>query len=88
MKLDRFVMNSGGARNLLRSEGVRLDLLARAERVGAVADAELATLDAPYPAVAVDSHTGRGRSAATVLGVPLPLERARRILGGAIDAAG
>jgi len=84
----KFVMRSAGAREVLRSPGVRADLRARAQRVKAVADAELATLDAPYPAVRVISDTGPGRAGATVTGVPLPLEHSRRILGGAIDAAG
>lgn len=86
--LEKFRINSAGARDLLRSEGVRLDLLARAERVRVVAEAETRALDAPYPALVVDSYVGRDRAGATVLGVPLPLERSRRILGGAIDAAG
>jgi hypothetical protein len=86
--IEKFVIDSGGARALLRSPGVRAMLLARALRVAAAADAQLATLDAPYPAVEADSYTGAGRAGATVLGVPLPLERSRRILGGAIDAAG
>ena len=88
MGLERFVLNSPGVRAILRSPEVRADLHARALRVKAVVDAELATLDAPYPGVVADSYTGHGRAGATVLGVPLPLERSRRILGGAIDAAG
>lgn len=84
----KFRMRSAGARALLRSAGVRADLHGRALRVKAVADADLATLDAPYPQVEVFNDVGPGRAGATITGVPLPLEQSRRILGGAIDAAG
>jgi hypothetical protein len=88
MGLERFKLDHSGMRGLLRSTGVRADLHARALRVKAVADAELLRLDAPYPSTVADSSVGANRASATVLGVPLPLERSRRILGGAIDAAG
>lgn len=86
--LEKFKLNSAGVRDLLRSEGVRADLHVRAERVKAAATPQLVALDAPYPSLKVDSSIGVGRADATVTGVPLPLERSRRILGGAMDAAG
>ena len=86
--VEKFRIIPRGAQDLLRSEGVRADLHARAERVAAAADAQLATLDAAYPATVADSSVGRGRAGATVLGVPVPLEESRRILGSAVDAAG
>lgn len=86
--LEKFVIKSAGAKALLRSAGVRADLGMRAGRVRAAADPELAALDESYPALKVESDTGPGRAGATVTGVPLPLERSRRILGGALDAAG
>lgn len=86
--LTRFNLHRRGAVALMRSDGVRNDLEARARRVKAQADAELAGLDAPYPATVADTTVGATRAGATVLGVPMPLERSRRILGQALDAAG
>lgn len=86
--LIRFKLDSGGAKAILRSEAVRADLHVRAERVKVAAEPQLAALDSPYPSLKVTSDIGPGRAGATVTGVPLPLERSRRILGGAIDAAG
>jgi hypothetical protein len=86
--LIRFQLSSPGARALLRSAPVAADLLARAERVKVAATPQLAALDSPYPALKVTGDIGPGRAGATVTGVPLPLERSRRILGGALDAAG
>ena len=85
---ESFRMISRGAKALLTSEKVRADLHTRAERVKQSADAQLAQLDSPYPPVTVGSTTGTNRAGAVVGGVPMPLERSRRILGGAIDAAG
>lgn len=86
--LEKFRLSSAGAKALLRSPAVKADLHARAERVKAAAEPELAALDEPYPSVKVTSDIGPGRAGATVTGVPLPLERSRRILGAALDAAG
>lgn len=86
--LERFELRRRGAIVLMRSDGVRSDLEGRARRVKAVVDAELATLDAPYPQVVADTTVGATRAGATVIGVPMPLERSRRILGQALDAAG
>lgn len=85
--LERFRLNSAGVRQILRSDEVRSDLQRRADQVKAGADAQLAGLEGPHPEVAADSYVGSGRAGATVIGVPLPLEESRRILGNAIDAA-
>lgn len=87
MALASFRPIPAGYRATLRSPGVQLDLLRRARNVKAVVDSHLAELDAPYPPAVADVTVGRNRASATVIGVPLPLERSRRILGGAIDAA-
>lgn len=86
--LERFRLNPAGARQLLRSGEVRSDLQRRADQVKVEADAQLAGLEGPHPDVLADSYVGSGRAGATVIGVPLPLEESRRILGSAIDAAG
>lgn len=93
--IERFKLNSRGARALLRSDGVRADLQRRAEAVKAVAEPqwEAATADIhteePVRVIA-DSYTGSGRAGATVIAIhpaSLRIEQDRRILGGAIDAA-
>lgn len=86
--LVRFRFDSADAKAILRSQRVRADLHARALRVKAAADAALAALEGPYPPLKVTSDIGPGRAGATVTGIPMPLERSRRILGGAVDAAG
>lgn len=79
--LQRFVIDSKGAKAVLRSEGVRADLQRRAEAVKTAAqgktDRELIA----------DSYVGRGRAGATVIGVSESEETRERILGSAIDAA-
>lgn len=86
--LERYRPNPPGMRDVLRSAGVRADLQRRADQVKAQADSVLADLEGPHPEVVADSYVGSGRAGATVMGVPLPLEESRRILGTAIDAAG
>lgn len=90
-----FRMNSRGARALLRSDGVRAHLQERADAVRAVAAPafEEATSDIytrdPVRVIA-DTSVGSGRAFATVIAVhpaALRIERERRILGGALDAA-
>lgn len=79
--LERYKRNPAGMRAILRSGGVRQDLLARAQRVRAAAQVRT---DRPLIA---DSYIGAGRAGATVIGVPMRQEREERILGAAIDAA-
>lgn len=80
--LERFKILSPGARALLRSDGVRADMQRRADNVLRVAQGQT---EAELTAQAV---IGPGRAGASVYGVPLREESARRILGSAIDAAG
>lgn len=81
MTLERFVLNSSGAREILRSSGVRADLESRARRVKAAAQ--------PHTDrdLIADSYTGRNRAGATVIGTSITEETERRTLGSAIDAA-
>ena len=86
LRFERFRLHSPGAVGVLRSRGVLDDLVDRAERVKASADAELVVIG--YPSVIVNARVGAGRANVTVGAVPIPLERSRRILGAAMDAAG
>jgi hypothetical protein len=93
--IERFRINSRGARALLRSPGVRAELQRRADSVKAVAEPQFqaATADSHVPdpvRVIADTYTGSSRAGATVIAIhpsSLRIERDRRILGGAIDAA-
>lgn len=80
---ERFEHNPKGYREILRSEAVRRVVLAKAQRVAAVAAREVP--DGWW--VRADTTTGRTRVGATVMGVPTRLERSKRILGRAMDAA-
>jgi hypothetical protein len=86
--LERFRLNSRGAKELLRSDDVRMDLLARAERVAAAVRGrtDRGVLGGDDGIIA-DSYTGRGRAGATVIGVPMEVETRDRPLGQSIDAA-
>lgn len=79
---ERFKINSAGAKELLRSDGVRADMQRRADAVLSAAQPQT---DAELTAGSV---IGPGRAGASVFGVPMREEQDRRILGGAIDAAG
>ncbi|MEM9134281.1 MAG: hypothetical protein AAGE88_18175 [Actinomycetota bacterium] len=81
--LIRFTYSPKGYRDILRSEAVRRIVLAKAERV---ADAARPEVPGGWW-IRADSYTGRNRAGATVMGVPMRLERKRRILGRAMDAA-
>lgn len=90
-----FRMNSRGARALLRSDGVRDHMQRRADAVWAVAapafERATSSVWSRYPVrVVADTAVGSGRAFATVIAVhpaSLRIERERRILGGALDAA-
>jgi hypothetical protein len=77
-----------GYRAVLRSAEVRADLQRRADNVARVARTRLAGLgnDGSGVRLIADTNVGRNRAGATVLGVPMRLERKYRILGSAIDA--
>jgi hypothetical protein len=78
-----------GYRAMLRSAEVRSDLQRRADNVAGVVRRQLSGLGNEGSGVRLiaDTNVGRNRSGATVLGVPMRLERKYRILGSAIDAA-
>ena len=84
MTLERFQLNSPGLRTILRSDGVRRLLQAKADQVKAQADAELAGEGID---IIADTQVGQNRAGATVIGVPMRIEADRRVLGRAIDAA-
>lgn len=85
---ERFEHNWAGYRAILRSDGVRADLQRRAD---AVAQAARSRLPRSYHGrnirILADTTRGRNRAGATVIGVPMRLEKALRILGSSIDAA-
>ncbi|WP_432159218.1 hypothetical protein [Streptomyces sp. bgisy153] len=84
-----FRIDSAGAKELLRSDSVRQDLLQRAERVAQrVRGQARGVLDHGDEGIVADSYTGRGRAGATVIGVPMEEEARSRVLGSSIDAAG
>lgn len=95
MKVERYKANRRGMRAILGSEGVRADLVLRAEAVAAVADAGYKA-NPPHQGevnVYVDSQAGtraHPRARAAVIAqhpAVLPIEADRRTLGAAIDAA-
>lgn len=79
----RFEYNPAGYRAIRRSDAVRQILEDKAHLVAATAQRE--TPD--NWVVRADSGVGPNRASATVFGVPLWLERRRRVLGRAMDAA-
>jgi hypothetical protein len=81
---ERFKHNPAGYRAILRSEAVRADLDSRAQRVKVAADNQLA---GQRITVIADTTVGRNRAGATIIGVPTRIEKARRVLGRAMDAA-
>ncbi|MGH3878065.1 MAG: hypothetical protein ACRDSK_13630 [Actinophytocola sp.] len=93
MALERYEPNRRGLLDILKSEGVRLMLHGRAERVAAAARAKGQMMgrkkNVPLPIV-VDSGIGQNRARAAVIAKhagALAAERKNRILGSAIDAA-
>lgn len=95
MALIRYKANQRGMRRLLGSEGVRLDLVRRAEAVAAVAEAEYKARP-PHQGqvnVYVDSEAGTAdhpRARAAVVAqhpAVIPIEKHRHPLGTAMDAA-
>lgn len=90
MHLERFVPSSAGFREILRGDAVRSDLQRRADNVEAV----LSQSYSPHHNIRktfADSYVGSSRAGATA-GAEGPavmaIEAKRRIIGGAIDAAG
>jgi hypothetical protein len=94
VRLDKYESNRRGLKDLLGSEGVRRDLVVRAHRVAAVAQADY-DADPPHEGrvdVAVESAAGDAgnlRSRAVVIAkhpAALAIEADRRVLGSALDA--
>lgn len=80
---DRYKHNVAGYHALMRSDGVRDMLQGRADQVRQAAEGQV-------PAdvyLLADTTRGRNRAGATIIGVPMRLEKRHRILGSAIDAA-
>lgn len=93
--IERFRLQSAGARALLKSTGVRADLQRRASAVAAVAEPQLVAATAHIHVtdpvlVVADTYIGDNRAGATVIAIhpaSLRIEREHRVLGGALDAA-
>lgn len=85
MTLKSFRHNRAGYRAVMRSKSVQQDLQRRADRVRAAAESQLPAGSGVE--LLADTTVGRNRAGGTVLGVPMRLEVAQRILGSAIDAA-
>lgn len=87
----RVILNRAGVREMLRSKPVQRDLLARAQRVAAAAEAHSVPPhegDVDYYA---ESSVGANRARAIVVADhpgALGQEEEYRILGSSIDAAG
>lgn len=86
--VERFEINSEGAKALLRSEEVRADLQRRADAVANAARARAeGVLDHGEGGIVADAYTGKSRAGATVIGIPLDVEHRDHVLGDALDAA-
>ncbi len=84
---EKFTHNRGGYRAVRRSPDVRRMLQTKADAVRRAAEASLPP-DARDVYLIADTTMGGERAGATVIGVPMRLERSHRILGAAISAAG
>lgn len=84
--LEKFRHNSKGFRAVMRSGAMEAELQARANKVKAAAAAGLSD-DGDDVELIADTQVGKNRAGATVIGVPMRIEAARRVLGRAIDAA-
>jgi len=80
---ERFEFSRAGYRAILRSDGVRDMLQDKADAVRQAAERHVP--DGVY--LIADTNVGANRAGATVIGVPMRLEQAKRVLGSAIDAA-
>ncbi len=87
---DHFQHHWPGYREVMRSASVRADLQARADEVAFVVRNRLGSLgnQGTHITILADTIVGRNRAGATVIGVPVWLEKRYRILGSAIGVAG
>lgn len=89
----RFEHSSAGFVGVMKSEGVEADLQRRADAVRAAAAPLFAgeSVSGTPVEVIADTYVGQARAGATIIAIhprSLEIEQRRRILGGAIDAAG
>lgn len=83
-----FKINSSGIEALLKSDAVRADLQARADRVARLARSRTeGLLEHGEGGIVADTYVGKTRAGATVIGVPMRVEVKDRVLGSALDAA-
>ena len=80
---EKYKHNLAGYHELMRSDGVRDMLQEKANRVHEAASGQVPT----DVYLLADTTRGRTRAGATIIGVPMRLEKRHRILGSAIDAA-
>lgn len=93
--IERFQINSRGAQALLKSDGVRADLLRRAQAVadwaGPYFEQALADSGTPEPVrIIADTYVGRSRAGATAIAVhpgSLRIEQDHGYFRGAMSAA-
>lgn len=84
--LERYEHKWAGYRVVLTSHEVRAMLQHKADAVRRAAEAQLPAGSDVY--LLADTTVGSNRAGATVIGVPMRLEKSSRILGSSIDAAG
>lgn len=84
--LERYEHKRAGYLAVMTSGYVRKMLAHKAEAVRRAAEAQLPAGSDVY--LLADTTTGRTRAGATIIGVPMRLEKSHRILGAAISAAG
>lgn len=84
----KFKMSPQGFRDVLRSESVRADMGRRAQNVARAARGRMPTGNKGTGVrLIADTHSGRNRAGATVIGIPMWMEKRYRVLGASIDAA-
>lgn len=80
-------LNSAGVRQVLRSDGVRQELLRRANSIAAAARARAPMYRGQQMEVETDSFTGSSRARATVFSPGgAAAEAEHRYLGGSLEA--
>lgn len=87
MTIEDFKHNPAGYIAVMRSPEMRLDLDRRADAVHRVVADRLDSLGVDGVDLWSDTTDGRTRAGGTVAGVPIAVEQAHRVLGGALDAA-
>ena len=83
--LERYQHKRAGYRAVMRDAGTKAMLQRKADAVRLAALGQLPADTDTY--ILADTTVGTNRAGATIIGVPMRLERSHRILGSAIDAA-